>query len=78
MSEFVSKLHWLWILQVIYLSIKNSSYFFGLSKLFRSYFFYCFFTTFFNFFFIFLYKKFFEISCFRFNKDFVYFVIFIF
>ena len=27
MLEFVSKLHWLWILQVIYLSIKKSSYF---------------------------------------------------
>ena len=54
MLEFVSKLHWLWILQVIYLSIKNSSYFFGLSKLFRSYFFYCFLQhfSFFSFFYI--------------------------
>ena len=55
MLEFVSKLHWLWILQVIYLSIKKIIVFFGLSKLFRSYFFYCFLQHFFNVF-HFLYK----------------------
>ena len=50
MLEFVSKLHWLWILQVIYLSIKNSSYFFWLveviSKLFFLLFFYNMFSMF--------------------------------
>ena len=53
MLEFVSKLHWLWILQVIYL-LKNHRIFW-LVEVISKLFFYCFLQHFFNVF-HFLYK----------------------
>jgi hypothetical protein len=55
MLEFVSKLHWLWILQVIYLSIKKSSYFLACRSYFEVIFSFVFYNIF-SMFFIFYIK----------------------
>jgi len=79
MLEFVSKLHWLWILQVIYLSIKKSSYFLAC----RSYFEVIFFIENLSFFFhnifsmyLFFRYFFFEMSCSLLDQNFCIFDFF--